>query len=207
MWLSGFFPTSRLCVSGLRSRVAAASGTTSGDASSLAPIPRVDAARQSYRPLDRPTGQHDGLGRQLEAAIIGYNSPWDAAVEEERPSVPSHPDNRATGQPTYGEGVPASHNMIRRDRLYEAAPYALDKYIALTDAVGGIYTDARRLQAIRQYEPQYMHPDFTYRTATWVWDEIWKHQGGRMAGTSACLIDASVPYDSPYVRNLEEVPF
>ena len=93
------------------------------------------------------------------------------------------------------------------NRLFEEAPYPVERYLDLTDANDKPYLDGRQFKVIFGYDPAQLPENFQYGTAQSCVEERWRQMGGRMATKSAGLTFAEYGLDMPYTRCMEEIPW
>ena len=68
-----------------------------------------------------------------------------------------------------------------RNRVFEEAPYPVQRYFDLTDANDKPYLDRRRFNVIFGYDLAQLPAKFQYGTIQSCFDELWGHMGGRIA--------------------------
>jgi len=96
----------------------------------------------------------------------------------------------------------------RPDRVFERGPpYNVTKYINLKQShTGRPYLDSQRYAVLLSYRD---HPNlprgFAYTDVDKTWAARWRHTGGRIAPAPDSITDG--PFDSPYIRCHEEVPY
>ena len=119
-----------------------------------------------------------------------------------------------------------SSPMTPRRRVFEEAPYPVQRYIDLKhderlrpnlfrsnndgddDAVTQVqYLDAARFEVIQQYDSANLPREFNYASAAGCFDERFQHVGGRMGAKSSNLILCRFTMDMPQVRAREEIMY
>ena len=166
-----------------------------------AATPGASANNVSAYPLEPHPAVHVDVPRRPstpEPSHFVYPPP--SPRYEEAPHRPLIP------RPAPGEGPLPMASSSGRGRIFEAAPYSVEKYLALRCPNGHQYFDAKRYQRLKEYDPKDL-ANVNVVSPQGGFDTRWRHMGGRMAAKSACLIDSSLSYEMPYVRCREEVPW
>lgn len=173
---------------------------------------KVDSpARSTFKsPFQKVYSTASSRGLPTSTDIDG----WSNVVSQDQRRSSSQPRRTPSSskslavRPSRDATMPSRHGQYSEHlHVFSAAPFALEQFVRLRNEAGDRYLDASRFQALlTMYETGESPRGHEVRNPFDIFDNFFKHCGGRMAGDLDGQVPSSV-LDSLFVRCAEEVPY